>query len=94
MTELQVRHSNGSCFVVMPFGGLWDDYYREVYAPAAEQAGLRAVRADDVFGAGSILQRIVEAVVEASVVLVDITESNRNVHYELGWRMPWVVPRS
>ena len=45
-----------SCFVVMPFGGIWDDYYAELYSPAVEQAGLKAVRADDVFSAGSVLQ--------------------------------------
>jgi hypothetical protein len=73
-----------SCFVVMPFGGIWDDYYTELYSPAVEQAGLKAVRADDVFSAGSVLQRIVDALDRASVVLVDVTESNRNVHYELG----------
>ena len=73
-----------SCFVVMPFGGIWDDYYAELYSPAVEQAGLKPVRADDVFGAGSVLQRIVDALDQASVVLVDVTESNRNVHYELG----------
>ena len=73
-----------SCFVVMPFGGIWDEYYAELYSPAVEQAGLKAVRADDVFSAGSVLQRIVDALDRASVVLVDVTESNRNVHYELG----------
>jgi len=73
-----------SCFVVMPFGGLWDNYYAQIYAPAIEEAGLVAVRADEVFRAGSILQDIVDLLVKAAMVLADISETNRNVHYELG----------
>jgi hypothetical protein len=73
-----------TCFVVMPFGGIWDDYYARIYVSAIQSAGLRPERADDVFRAGSVLQNIVESLARASVVLVDVTENNRNVHYELG----------
>jgi hypothetical protein len=73
-----------TCFVVMLFGGNWDEYYTEVYAPAISDAGLIAVRADEVFRAGSILQDIVNLLTSCQVVLADITEANRNVHYELG----------
>lgn len=73
-----------SCFVVMPFGGTWDPYYTQIYEPAIQDSGLLSVRADDVFRAGSILQDIVDLLSRSSVVLADISESNRNVHYELG----------
>ena len=72
------------CFVVMPFGSGWDEYYGSVYKPAIEGAGLRPERADDAFRAGSVLQDIVASLTNAAVVLVDISETNRNVHYELG----------
>ena len=26
-----------SCLVVMPFGGIWDDYYAELYSPAGDE---------------------------------------------------------
>ncbi len=68
----------------MPFGGLWDDYYTQIYAPAISEAGLVPGRADEVFRAGSVLQDIVDLLSRSAVVLADITESNRNVHYELG----------
>jgi hypothetical protein len=73
-----------TCFVVMPFGGVADDYYVQIYAPAIVDAGLTPVRADEVFSAGSVLQDIVELLSNSSVVVADITENNRNVHYELG----------
>jgi hypothetical protein len=68
----------------MPFGGVWDEYYEQVYAPAILEAGLAPVRADEVFRAGSILQDIVSLLVDCKVVLADIADANRNVHYELG----------
>jgi hypothetical protein len=73
-----------SCFVVMPLGGIWDLYYAQIYELAIAEAGLAPVRADDVFRTGSILQDIVDLLTRASIVLADITENNRNVHYELG----------
>jgi hypothetical protein len=73
-----------SCFVIMPFGEMWDEYYTQLYLPAITEAGLNVQRADDVFRAGSILQDIVGYISQAAVVLVDISENNRNVHYELG----------
>jgi hypothetical protein len=76
--------TSGSCFVIMPFGGHWDEYYAQVYSPAIVDAGIQPVRADEVFRAGSVLQDIVEFLSQCSVVLADITEANRNVHYELG----------
>lgn len=73
-----------SCFVIMPFGEHWDSYYTKIYSPAISDAGIHAVRADEVFRAGSVLQDIVELLSNSSLVLADITENNRNVHYELG----------
>lgn len=73
-----------SCFVIMPFGGVADDYYAQIYSPAIAEAGLVPVRADDVFRAGSVLQDIVDLLSRSTVVLADISENNRNVHYELG----------
>lgn len=73
-----------TCFVAMPFGTPWDEYFEEIYKPAIRDAGMSPKRADDIFKAGSILQDIVDQLVRSEVVLVDLTEPNRNVHYELG----------
>ena len=80
----KAKPATESCFVIMPFGGHWDTYYNEVYKPAILQAGIRPVRADEAFSAGSVLKDIVEFLLQCRVVLADITEPNRNVHYELG----------
>jgi hypothetical protein len=56
----------------------------DIYEPAIQKAGLRAVRADaDIFGTGKIIDQW--AGINASKVLVaELTTRNPNVFYELG----------
>lgn len=73
-----------TCFVMMPFGQWMDAYYREIYVPAIREAGLEAVRADELFSTGSVIEQIWEQISRAKVLLADLTGKNANVFYELG----------
>jgi hypothetical protein len=72
------------CFVIMPFGGWFDVYYRDVFRSAIERAGLRHHRADDLFRTGTIVKDIWELIRSATLILADLTGKNPNVLYELG----------
>ena len=72
------------CFVIMPFGGWFDHYYKEIYAPAIMEAGLEPHRADDLHRAGAIVNDIWSYTKQAKVILADLTATNPNVLYELG----------
>ncbi|HWA26265.1 MAG TPA: hypothetical protein VG734_11420 [Lacunisphaera sp.] len=73
-----------TCFVMMPFGPWFDQYYREVYSPAIKDAGLEPVRADELFSTGTVIEQIWEQIGKAKVLLADLTGKNANVFYELG----------
>lgn len=73
-----------NCFVIMPFGALFNRYYQNIFVPAIQAAGLRPVRADDIFSSTSIMSDVWRNVRNASVVLADVTGKNSNVFYELG----------
>ncbi|SHG25902.1 hypothetical protein [Bradyrhizobium erythrophlei] len=74
-----------SCFVVMPFGAPIGGYYQNIYEPAIQKAGLRAVRADaDIFGTGKIIDQIWTGINSAKVLIAELTTRNPNVFYELG----------
>jgi tetratricopeptide (TPR) repeat protein len=82
-------------FVAMPFGrkpgpeGTEVDYdrvYRELIAPAIEQAGLSAFRADQELSAGNILTDMFQELLIADLVVADLSIANANVWYELGVR--------
>lgn len=73
-----------SCFVIMPFGDWFDDYYRDLYRPSIIKAGLEPKRSDDLCKPSQIVQDIWECTKKAKVLLADLTGKNPNVFYELG----------
>ena len=73
-----------TCFVIMPFGGWFDNYYLNIYVPAIEEAGLLPTRADDIYRPSTIIQDIWELTRNSKLVLADLTGKNANVFYELG----------
>lgn len=72
-------------FVVMQFAEPYDSLYREVIKPVAEQADFTVFRADDVFRPGIILQDILRSITTSDVIIAEITPTNPNVYYELGY---------
>ena len=81
--EVEIDESK-ICFVIMPFGGWFDTYYRDVFCSAIVDAGLQPRRADDIYRTGSIVHDIWELTKMADVILADLTGKNPNVLYELG----------
>lgn len=72
------------CFVIMPFGGWFDDYYDTVYRPAIVAAGLEPHRADDLYRPSTIINDIWAYTQKAKLILADLSGKNPNVFYELG----------
>ncbi|WP_299114239.1 response regulator transcription factor [uncultured Winogradskyella sp.] len=72
------------CFVIMPFGGWFDNYYSDIYIPAIADSDLKPVRADNLYTPGSIINDIWRFTQEAEIILADLTGKNPNVFYELG----------
>lgn len=85
-----------TCFVVMGFGEKTDyqtqrtldldKTYRVIIQPAVEGSGLKCVRADDIVHSGVIDKPMYEQLLEADLVVADLSTSNQNAIYELGVR--------
>lgn len=73
-----------TCFVMMPFGHWFDNYYKELFAPAIKEAGMEPLRADELFSTGTVIEQIWEQIQKAKILLADLTGKNANVFYELG----------
>jgi len=84
------------CFVVMGFGKKTDyptgrvidldKSYQYIIKPAAVEAGLECVRADEIIHSGTIDMPMYEQLLTADVVVADVSTSNCNAFYELGVR--------
>jgi hypothetical protein len=72
------------CFVLMPFGGRFDEYHHEIIKPAIEDVGLEAARADDINHAGAIMVQVWTEIRESCICVADLSGRNPNVMYELG----------
>ncbi|MBI2361518.1 MAG: hypothetical protein HYV04_21850, partial [Deltaproteobacteria bacterium] len=77
--------SEDICFLVMPFAEPHGTYYDQIYKPAIQKAGLRAVRADaEIFGTGKIMDQVWRGINTAKILVAELTTRNPNVFYELG----------
>ena len=61
-------------FVIMPFDTSFDDVY-EIVQQAASDAGYECMRADDEAAPGRITDTIYQGILDASVVIADLTGS-------------------
>lgn len=73
------------CFVMMPFKPrpFFTSVFRTIRR-AAKRAGLRCVRSDELFDTRAVILDIWENIRKSKVCVVDITNRNPNVFYELG----------
>jgi predicted RNA-binding protein with RPS1 domain len=87
----------GDAFVVMPYGTKsagdgpavdFDKLYEKVYAETINRCGMRAIRADQVWGCDQgILDVVWRGIQSAEVVIVDCTTRSIDVGLELGLTM-------
>ena len=82
--KIPEKKEKQTCFVIMPFGSWFDNYYTEIYKPAIINAGLEPKRADDIYRPSTIVQDIWNYTQNSQIVLADLTGKNANVFYELG----------
>ncbi|MBL0777368.1 hypothetical protein G6541_08410 [Streptomyces albidoflavus] len=89
-----------TCFVIGPIGDrrapadspelrVYEDaleIFERVILPACAKSGLAPVRADQISLAGEMTEQICRLLVEADLVIADVSGGNANVMYELGVR--------
>lgn len=86
--------SDRLCFVAIPFrtrtnqypDGFFAEVLSQLIGPAGADAGFRVVTANQQ-GTDVIQSTIINALVDADLVVADLTEHNPNVLFELGVRM-------
>ena len=77
--------ARSNCFVLMPFARQFDEVYFAIRtACEVPDLLLSCSRADDFYGAGHIMEDILEGIVHSEYIVADVTGKNPNVFYELG----------
>lgn len=71
------------CFFIMPFSNEFDIIYGEIKAVLSREKYI-CVRVDEVSGSTPIITKILTEILKAQFIIVDLTNCNPNVFYELG----------
>jgi hypothetical protein len=81
------------CFVISPIGEEGsetreraDQVLKHIISASIEPLGYEVIRADKISEPGIITTQIIENIVDAELVIADLTEKNPNVFYELALR--------
>jgi hypothetical protein len=96
-TSISVNEKQGSVFVIMKFSEPYQTFYTDVINQviADKKYNLRAHHAGEIFGPGIIFKYIERSIIDAKIVVAEITEINANVFYELGYshalRKPTII---
>lgn len=84
-SNMTISKIPGKVFVVMQFSEPYQQLYTDVIQPVCREFGLSAYHVRDLPGPGLILHDIAQGIVEAEIVIAEITPINQNVFYELGY---------
>lgn len=68
----------------MPFSEPLNEVYEFLIKGALTDAGYKVSRADDIKSQSNILEDIITGIMQSSLIVADLTDSNANVYYELG----------
>jgi hypothetical protein len=81
------------CFVIAPIGSEGsetrkrsDAVLKHIFREALHPRGYKLIRADEISQPGSITVQVIEKVLNADLVIADLTDHNPNVFYELAVR--------
>ena len=91
--------SRPTCFVIMPISdvdgydaGHFGRVYEFIIKPACRNAGFKSIRADEVQVTNYIVVDILRKILDADMVVCDLSARNSNVLYELGIRQAFNKP--
>ncbi|MEH6565490.1 MAG: hypothetical protein V7756_09230 [Halopseudomonas sp.] len=93
LVTLEQANFDSTCFYVTPIGEEGSEHRKHsdlflgsIVEPALEQFGLLVVRADSIDKPGVITRQIIDYLLRARLVIVDLSYHNPNVFYELAIR--------
>jgi len=85
ISDFAVETQRPKAFVVMQFSEPYNELYSEVIKVVCQEFGLDVIRADEEYGPGIIVADVAKQIIESKLIIAEITPSNPNVYYEVGY---------
>jgi hypothetical protein len=74
-------------FIVMQFSSPYNEVYSHVIKNICGELGVAPIRADEMYGPGIIIKDVIDQIARSQVVIADISPSNPNVYFEVGYAL-------
>lgn len=86
IANYKVDGKNPKAFAVMQFTSPYNELYKNVIKKICEKEfKLEVIRSDEAYGPGIIVADIARQINESKIIIAEITPSNANVFYEVGY---------
>jgi hypothetical protein len=85
VSDFLVRDEKPTAFVVMQFSSPYNEVYSDVIQGVCKALGVHPQKTDEAFGPGVIIADIARQIVESHLVIAELSPSNPNVYYEVGF---------
>lgn len=92
ISSFTVAADKPRAFAVMQFGREFEDVYKDVVKEVCKNYEVNILRADEVSGPGLIVADIVREISASQLIIADITPSNPNVYFEVGYALALSKP--
>ena len=84
--KISINQAVPKAFVVMQFEPPeYEALFHDVIEPVCRAEGLKAYRADSTYMPGLVIEDIKKQIAESRVVIAEITPTNPNVYFEVGY---------
>jgi len=90
--NFRVVASKPKAFAVMQFGPQFDEVYKDVVQEVCKDYEVNVNRADELSGPGLIISDIVREIATSQLIIADITSTNANVYFEVGYSLALQKP--
>lgn len=74
-------------FIVMQFSSPYNEVYLHVIKNVCDDLKIDAIRADEIYGPGIIIKDVIDRIARSQVVIADISPTNPNVYFEVGYAL-------
>ncbi len=87
----QSQTEDGLVFVIMPFAPAYEPVYEAIKSVVTGNT-MQCTRVDQEIFGGGIIEKVMELLRKAEMVIAELSEPNENVYYELGLAHAWSKP--
>ena len=83
--NFKVKTNLAKAFVIMPFKSPFNEFYEKIIKKVCNDLNIEVKRGDEIISTNVVMQDIIQDINYSNFIIAEVSESNPNVYYELGY---------